>query len=148
MSHLLLRFKFTGAFIGGALSCYLGQQLKGPARSLEELKCSIEKITSRLRKGVKIKIFQYCKRKSKKVSSVSFFSILTWSLSEEKDPTQRKIEADKPGVSVLNLQGAIGCSEPLNIHSCREVIDEAFQADCSTLIGPAPSRLCSDWLRS
>ena len=30
-------------------------------------------------------------------------------------------------MSVLNLQGAIGCSDPLNIHSCREVIDEAFQ---------------------
>ena len=25
------------------------------------------------------------------------------------------------------LQGPIGCSDPLNIHSCREVIDEAFQ---------------------
>ena len=24
----------------------------------------------------------------------------------------------------------------------------AFKADCSTLIGPAPSRLCSHWLRS
>ena len=31
-----------------------------------------------------------------------------------------------PKVSVINLMGNIGITGPLSIHSCREVIDEAF----------------------
>ena len=48
------------------------------------------------------------------------------SVSSE-ETSQGKVESPTPSVSVVNLQGAIGCSAPLNIHTCREVIDEAFQ---------------------
>ena len=52
--NLLLRLKLTGAFVGGAVSCYLGQELVGIGRSLDDMKCSLDKIASKLRKGVKI----------------------------------------------------------------------------------------------
>ena len=40
----------------------------------------------------------------------------------------------RPRVSVINLQGSVGCAGPLNIHSCREVINEAFQGNVKTVI--------------
>ena len=52
MSQLLPRLKLTGAFLGGAVSCYLGQEARGTGLSMEEVKGSLEKITSKLREGV------------------------------------------------------------------------------------------------
>ena len=54
MSHSLLRLKLTGAFFGGAISCYLGQDL-ATLRSPDHVRCWLEqKINSKLRKVVKI----------------------------------------------------------------------------------------------
>ena len=38
-----------------------------------------------------------------------------------------------PKISVINLHGNVGCAGPLNIHNCRDVIDEAF-LDTETVI--------------
>ena len=53
MSHFLLRFKLPGAFVGGAVSCYLGQEA-ARGKSLDDMRCSLDKITRHLRKGLKI----------------------------------------------------------------------------------------------
>ena len=53
MSHSLLRLKLTGAFFGGAVSCYLGQEM-GTLSSPDHVRCWLDKINSKLRKVVKI----------------------------------------------------------------------------------------------
>ena len=45
MSQLLPRLKLTGAFLGGAVACYLGQEARGTGLSMEEVK-------GKLREGV------------------------------------------------------------------------------------------------
>ena len=70
MSHFLLRFKLPGAFVGGAVSCYLGQEV-AKGRSLDDMRCSLDKITRHLRKGLKIEkkkvwyLYLHCWKKTK-----------------------------------------------------------------------------------